>query len=206
LKGEKAVYAFEGAIFIAGAAVQWLRDGLGIIESSEETEALALSLKTNEGVYFVPALVGLGSPWWNSDVRGTIVGLTRGSGRAHLARAALESMAYQIRDVAEDMRKNDIQISELRVDGGATKNAFMIQFQADVLNIPVVRAAQVEATAWGVAALAGLSAGIFKSLDEIQSQWQQDVKVTPQSDRKLDYTGWQNALKSAFAGAHSNGN
>jgi len=203
LKGEKAVYAFEGAIFVAGAAVQWLRDGLGIIESSEETEALAASLKDNEGVYFVPALVGLGSPWWNSDVRGTIVGLTRGSGRAHLARAALESMAYQIRDVAEDMRKNGIEVSELRVDGGATKNGFMIQFQADVLNIPVVRAAQVESTAWGVAALAGLSAGIFSSLDEIQSQWQQDVKVTPQSDRKLDYSGWQNALKSAFAGAHS---
>ncbi len=138
--------------------MQWLRDGLGIIESSEETEALATSLKSNEGVYFVPALVGLGSPWWNSDVRGTIVGLTRGSGRAHLARAALESMAYQIRDVAEDMRKNDIQISELRVDGGATKNGFMIQFQADVLNIPVVRAAQVEATACGECALAGLSA------------------------------------------------
>lgn len=206
LQGEKAVYAFEGAIFIAGAAVQWLRDGLGIIESSEETEALATSLKDNEGVYFVPALVGLGSPWWNSDVRGTIVGLTRGSGRAHLARAALESMAYQIRDVAEDMRKNGIQVSELRVDGGATKNGFMIQFQADVLNIPVVRAAQVEATAWGVAALAGLSAGIFKSLDEIQSQWQQDVKVMPQSDRKLDYNGWQKALKSAFAGAGCNGN
>ncbi|HNB21254.1 MAG TPA: FGGY-family carbohydrate kinase, partial [Candidatus Melainabacteria bacterium] len=145
----------------------------------------------------------LGSPWWNSDVRGTIVGLTRGSGRAHLARAALESMAYQIRDVAEDMRKNGIAVSELRVDGGATKNGFMIQFQADVLNIPVVRAAQVESTAWGVAALAGLSAGIFKSLDEIQEQWQQDVKVTPQADRKLEYTGWQNALKSAFAGAGS---
>lgn len=200
LKDEPATYAFEGAIFVAGAAVQWLRDGLGIIESSEETEGLATSLKGNDGVYFVPALVGLGSPWWNSDVRGTITGLTRGTGRAHMARAALEAMAYQIRDVAEDMRANGIDMSELRVDGGATKNGFMIQFQADVLDVPVIRALQVESTAWGVAALAGLSVGIFKSLEEIQNQWQQDVKVLPQTNRKDDYSGWQKALKSAFAG------
>src|SRR5262249_34507628 len=137
LKDSPVVYAFEGAIFIAGAAIQWLRDGLGIIESSDETEALAASLKSNEGVYFVPALVGLGSPWWNSDVRGTIVGLTRASGRAHLVRAALESMAYQIRDVAKDMEEHSVKMTELRVDGGATRNKFMLQFQADLLGIPV---------------------------------------------------------------------
>jgi glycerol kinase len=198
-EGGDATYAIEGAIFIAGAAVQWLRDGLGIIDSSEETEKMASSLESNEGVYFVPALVGLGSPWWNSDVRGTIVGLTRGSGRNHLVRAALESMAYQIADVAQDMEKTGIKLSELRVDGGATKNAFMIQFQADLLGVPVVRSSQVESTAWGVAALAGLKAGLFKSESEIEGLWQRDVTVKPKVKRDTEYSGWQRALKGAFA-------
>jgi glycerol kinase len=206
LDDEPAVYAFEGAIFIAGAAVQWLRDGLGIIESSEETEALAASLKSNEGVYFVPALVGLGSPWWNSDVRGTIVGLTRGSGRAHLVRAALESMAYQIGDVADDMERNNIKIKELRVDGGATKNNFMIQFQADLLKVPVVRSLQVESTAWGVGALAGLKAGLYSRKDDLSKLWQRDVTVEPKVDRAQDYVGWLSALKGAFACAKGNSN
>ncbi|HEY9786257.1 MAG TPA: glycerol kinase GlpK [Candidatus Obscuribacterales bacterium] len=205
LEDQPVTYAFEGAIFIAGAAVQWLRDGLGIIESSSETEAMAKSLQSNEGVYFVPALVGLGSPWWNSDVRGTIVGLTRGSGRAHLARAALESMAYQIRDVSEDMHSHGADMSELRVDGGATNNGFLLQFQADILGVPVLRASQVEATAWGVAALSGLKAGIFESLDEIAQQWSSDVKISPQESRQEDYAGWQKALKGAFACADKNG-
>ncbi|MBU6454161.1 MAG: glycerol kinase GlpK [Cyanobacteria bacterium REEB67] len=203
LDGKKPTYAFEGAIFVAGAAVQWLRDGLGIIESSGETEQLAGSIDSNEGVYFVPALVGLGSPWWNSDVRGTIVGLTRGSGKAHFVRAALESMAYQITDVLEDMKKNGIVMRELRVDGGATKNAFMLQFQADVLGIPVLRSSQSESTAWGVAAMAALTAGLIKNEKELADLWQCDLKVFPLIDRKADYHGWQAALKGAFAHAEA---
>lgn len=199
LDGQPAVYAFEGAIFIAGAAIQWLRDGLGIIESSEETAALASRLESNEGVYFVPALAGLGSPWWNSDVRGTIVGLTRGSGRAHLVRAALEAMAYQISDVARDMERNGIKISELRVDGGATRNNFMLQFQSDLLNVPVIRSSRVESTAWGVAALAGMKAGLLSGTDNVSKLWEHDLTLTPQQDRASDYAGWQSALKGAFA-------
>jgi glycerol kinase len=199
LEGEKPTYAFEGAIFIAGAAVQWLRDGLGIIESSDETEKLARSLPSNEGVYFVPALVGLGSPWWNSDVRGTIVGITRGTGRSHFVRATLESMAYQVADVAHDMQENGIVVKELRVDGGATKNTFMMEFQADVLGVPVTRATNVEATAWGAAALAGLMAGLINVLAELNSGWQKDLKVAPASDRQSELAGWRKALEAAFA-------
>lgn len=203
LTGQKPVYAFEGAIFVAGAAVQWLRDGLGIIETSEETEKLARSIDSNEGVYFVPAFVGLGSPWWNSDVRGTIVGLTRGSGRAHLVRAALESMAYQVSDVVGDMQANGIAITELRVDGGATRNKLMMEFQSDVLNVPVTRAIQVESTAWGVAAMAGLTQGVIASAGDLADSWQKDLTVTPQTDRTAQYRGWQAALKGAFAQAQA---
>ncbi len=198
-EGKDPIYAFEGAIFVAGAAIQWLRDGLGIIESSSDTEELALSLDSNEGVYFVPALVGLGSPWWNSDVRGTIVGLTRGSGRAHLVRAALEAMAYQIGDVVEDMKKNGITIKELRVDGGASQNKFMVQFQADIAGVPVLRASQSESTAWGVAAMAALKIGLIKSKKDFSNGWQSDSKFMPTADRQKDYAGWQAALRGAFA-------
>lgn len=203
LDGQPASYAFEGAIFIAGAAVQWLRDGLGIIASSSQAEDLAITLDSNEGVYFVPALVGLGSPWWNSDVRGTIVGLTRGSGRAHLVRAALESMAYQIADVAKDIEEHGIKLEELRVDGGATRNKFMLQFQSDVLNVPVIRSSQVESTAWGVAALAGIKAGLINGLSQVSENWQHDLTLRPTKDRSGDYAGWQSALKAAFACAGS---
>jgi glycerol kinase len=192
-------YAFEGAIFVAGAAVQWLRDGLGLIESSNDTEELAQSLDSNEGVYFVPALVGLGSPWWNSDVRGTITGITRGTNRAHFVRAALEAMAYQVSDVIEDMKKNGINIKELRVDGGATQNNFMVQFQADITGVPVLRASQGESTAWGVAAMAALKSGLIKSKNEFSSGWQSDKKFSPSADRQKDYEGWQRALKGAFS-------
>jgi glycerol kinase len=201
LDGQRASYAFEGAIFIAGAAVQWLRDGLGIIASSSEAEDLATTLDGNEGVYFVPALVGLGSPWWNSDVRGTIVGLTRGSGRAHLVRAALESMAYQIADVAKDIEEHGIKLDELRVDGGATRNRFMLQFQSDLLNLPVIRSSQVESTAWGVAALAGIKAGLISGLADVSDNWQHDLTLDPLKNRSADYAGWQSALKAAFAAA-----
>ncbi|HEY9793194.1 MAG TPA: glycerol kinase GlpK [Candidatus Obscuribacterales bacterium] len=199
LEGHPATYGLEGAIFIAGAAVQWLRDGLGIIESSDETESWATSIESNDGVYFVPALVGLGSPWWDSDVRGAIVGITRGTTRAHFARAALESMAYQVADVADAMRRHNISMVEQRVDGGATKNNFLMQFQADVLGVPVVRSAQAESTAWGVAALAGMKAGIIKGLDEVTKNWKHGDTFTPKTNRAHEHNGWKAALRGAFA-------
>lgn len=201
LEGEKPTYALEGAIFIAGAAVQWLRDGLGIIASSDETEALARQVESNDGVYFVPALVGLGSPWWNSDVRGTITGITRGTSRAHFVRAALESMTYGVADVVMRMREYDLPVTDLRVDGGATKNNFLLQFQADVIRLPVVRSSQVESTAWGVAALAGLKTGLISGTQELQESWEHGQKFEVQSDRGADYSGWQAALRATFAQA-----
>jgi glycerol kinase len=201
LEGKPATYAFEGAIFIAGAAIQWLRDGLEIIADSKETEALAQSIDSNEGVYFVPAFVGLGSPWWNSNVRGTITGLTRGTGRSHFARAALEAIAYQVKDVAQDIMGQNIPLSELRVDGGATKNNFLLQFQSDLLEVPVVRSSQVESTAWGVAALAGLTSGVIGSQQDISNSWQRDTTFSPKQKRLSDYKGWRRSLAACFANA-----
>jgi glycerol kinase len=160
--GGKAAYALEGAIFIAGAAVQWLRDGLGIIADARETEALARSIESNDGVYFVPALVGLGAPNWEPNARGTIVGLTRGSGRAHLARAALEAMAYGTYEVLELMSAcAKTRFDRLRVDGGATENDWLLQYQADVLGVPVERPDMIETTALGAAGLAGVAGGVW---------------------------------------------
>ncbi|MBI1269766.1 glycerol kinase GlpK [bacterium] len=198
-EGKQPVYAFEGAIFVAGAAIQWLRDGLGLIENSEESENLATSIKSNDGVYFVPALVGLGSPWWNSDVRGTIVGLTRGSSREHFVRAALESMTYQVKDVIDTMQEDGIDVSRLRVDGGATKNNFMLQFQSDILDIPVQRAEQVESTAWGVAAMAGIKCGAIDCPEKLSEDWRCDHEFAPARNREAEYDGWKRALKGAFA-------
>jgi glycerol kinase len=164
--GEPA-YALEGAIFIAGAAVQWLRDGLGIIEQARDTESLARSLESNDGVYFVPALVGLGAPNWEPRARGTIVGLTRGTGRAHLARAALEAMAYSTHDVLEMMSAfAKTRFERLRVDGGAAENDWLLQFQADVLGVPVERPDVIETTALGAAGLAGVAGGVWGNADE----------------------------------------
>ena len=165
-KGD-AVYALEAAIFIAGAAVQWLRDGLAIITSAAETESLARSVDSTDGVYFVPALTGLGAPHWESAARGTIVGLTRGTGRAHLVRAALEAMAFGTAEVLGSMRDaSGAAFDKLRVDGGATQNDWLMQFQADVLGVPVERPDVVETTAMGAAGLAGLATGVWKSADE----------------------------------------
>ncbi len=204
LEGQRAVYGLEGAIFITGAAIQWLRDGLQIIESSDQTEAIATSIESNEGVYFVPALVGLGSPWWDSDVRGVITGLTRGTGRAHLVRAALEAMAYQVADVAAKMKENRIPLAEMRTDGGATRNNFLMQFQSDLLGVPVLRSTQVESTAWGVAALAAIKLGMLKNFDEISEIWEKDRIFKPQTDRSNAYAGWQNALRGTFAVGQQN--
>jgi glycerol kinase len=194
----KTEYALEGSVFIAGAAVQWLRDGLGIIASATETEKLAASVVDNHGVYFVPAFVGLGAPYWDMNARGAIVGLTRGAARAHLARAALEAMAYQTRDVVECMeRDSKIKARELRVDGGATRNDFLCQFQADILGIPVVRPVVTETTALGAAYLAGLAVGFWKNEREIAAQWQVEKKFEPRmkrSERERLYEGWKEAV------------
>jgi glycerol kinase len=199
--GGTTEYALEGSVFIAGAAVQWLRDGLGLITNAAESEALATSVNDTNGVYFVPAFVGLGAPYWDQDARGAIVGLTRGATRAHLVRAALEAMAYQTRDVVECMQKDSgIKAKELRVDGGATRNDFLCQFQADILGIPVVRPVITETTALGAAYLAGLAVGFWKNEKEIAKQWQVEKRFEPQmkkSERERLYEGWVAAVARA---------
>ena len=201
-------YALEGAIFIAGAAVQWLRDGLGIIGTAAETEALARSISSNDGVYFVPALVGQGAPDWEPNARGTIVGLTRGATRAHLARAALEAMTYATRDVLEAMRRSagteldGWRRVPLRVDGGASANDWLMQFQADVLDMPVERPQNIETTALGAAGLAGLAGGVWSTPDEFL----QGRRFTPfapaDASRATAYhAGWRRAVRTALAWA-----
>jgi len=196
--GKETEYALEGSVFIAGAAIQWLRDGLGIISSAAETEGLAASVADNHGVYFVPAFVGLGAPYWDQNARGAIVGLTRGATKAHLARAALEAMAYQTRDVVECMQRDSgIKARELRVDGGATRNDLLCQFQADILGIPVVRPVITETTALGAAYLAGLAVGFWKNETEIARQWQVEKRFEPKmkkSERDRLYDGWLKAV------------
>ncbi len=181
--GDNLTYALEGSIFNAGSVVQWLRDELKIISSSSEIESLAQKSKDNGGVYFVPAFNGLGAPYWDPNARGLISGLSRGSGRPEIARAALEGIAFQTLDVLDAM-KNDtgMEITELRADGGASVNNFLMQFQADILNIPVVRPQTSETTALGAAYLAGLATGFWKSTDECQSQWRKDREFSPQMD------------------------
>jgi glycerol kinase len=180
----KDEYALEGSVFIAGAVVQWLRDSLGIIKTSSEVETLAASAPDNGGVYFVPAFAGLGSPHWDPYARGTIIGLTRGTGAAHIARAALESIAYQTADVLRAMESDSgIKLSELRVDGGATQNDLLMQFQADVLGVRVVRPKVFETTALGAAYLAGLAVGYWKDAEEISAQWQTDRAFEPAMPR-----------------------
>ncbi len=177
---DKTEYALEGSVFIGGAVIQWLRDSLQIIEKSSDVEALANSVADNGGVYFVPAFVGLGAPHWNQDARGLIIGLTRGTGKAHIARAALESIAYQTADLLDAMQADSrIELKELRVDGGATSNETLLQFQADLLQIPVVRSRISETTALGAAYLSGLAVGFWKSKDELASHWQADKIFTP---------------------------
>ncbi|MGM5469564.1 glycerol kinase GlpK [Flavobacteriaceae bacterium LMO-SS05] len=194
----KTHYAFEGSIFIAGAVVQWLRDSLKIIRNSSDVENLANSVESTEGVYFVPAFAGLGAPHWNQHAQGTIFGLTRGSTDAHIARAALESIAYQTMDVLKAMEADSgISIKELRVDGGATVNNMLMQFQADVLNTITVRPKVVETTAMGAAFLAGLAVGYWESLEEIQEIWQTDRHFKPTEERKTidkNIKGWYKAI------------
>ena len=194
-------YALEGSVFIAGAVVQWLRDQLGIIESAPDVEALAASEEDNGGVYFVPAFAGLGSPHWDPYARGTIAGLTRGSSKGHIARAALEGIAYQSMDVLKAMEADSgISLSELRVDGGASMNALLMQFQSDILGVPVVRPQIPETTALGAAYLAGLATGYWASRDEISEQWGVDARFEPNMDAdKVSslVAGWQKAVGRA---------
>jgi glycerol kinase len=197
----KTFYALEGSVFIAGAVVQWLRDGLHIIQNSADVEKLATEVKTSEGVYFVPAFAGLGAPYWNQHARGMIVGITRGTTNAHIARAALESIAYQTMDVINAMQADaNIEVKELRVDGGATANNLLMQFQSDILNTKVIRPKITETTALGAAYLAGLAVGYWKNMDEISNQWQVEKTFEPQieSSKNIELIkGWQRAIKTA---------
>ncbi len=200
---DQTVYALEGSIFIGGAVVQWLRDSLGIIKKSADVEKLAAKVNSSEGVYFVPAFAGLGAPYWNQHARGTITGLTRGSTAAHIARAALDSIAYQTLEVLQAMKKDsDIDIYELRVDGGATVNDKLMQFQADLLRANVVRPKITETTALGAAYLAGLAVGYWNDLKEIKQQWQVDKVFFPAigiSEREELINGWKRAVKAVEA-------
>jgi glycerol kinase len=198
----KVEYALEGSVFVAGSVVQWLRDGIRLIDASSDSEAYAKRADSNGGVYFVPAFVGLGAPYWRSDVRGAIFGLTRGTRKEHIVRAALESMAYQTRDVLDAMQKDaGIELKTLRVDGGAIANNFLAQFQADVLGVPVERAQQPEATALGAAYLAGLAVGFWSSREEIAKQWSIGVSFKPaieQTERESRYADWKRAVKATL--------
>ncbi|GAA4430583.1 glycerol kinase GlpK [Pontibacter saemangeumensis] len=197
-------YALEGSIFIAGAVVQWLRDGLGVISSSAEVEQLARLVKSSDGVYLVPAFAGLGAPHWNQHTRGTMVGMTRGTTKAHIARAALESIAYQTMEVLSAMEADSgIEIKELRVDGGATDNDLLMQFQADILNVRVVKPEVTEVTAIGAAYLAGLAVGFWQSVEDIQQQWNISRQYEPAaSDSHQELIkGWLRAVRAAKAWA-----
>jgi glycerol kinase len=203
--GNETQYALEGSIFIAGAVVQWLRDGLGIIKNSGDVEKLAAKVKDSEGVYFVPAFAGLGAPHWNQHARGTIVGITRGSTSSHIARAALDSIAYQTLEVLLAMQKDSgIDIRELRVDGGATVNNQLMQFQADLLQANVVRPKITETTALGAAYLAGLAVNYWSNIKEIRQQWQMDRSFSPQIKEEETHSlikGWHRAVNAAKAWA-----
>ncbi|MCR4397746.1 MAG: glycerol kinase GlpK [Firmicutes bacterium] len=194
-------YALEGSIFITGAAVQWLRDGLRVISSAAESEDLASKVADSGGVYVVPAFVGLGAPYWDMYARGTIVGVTRGTTREHLVRATLESIAYQTRDVLESMTADSgIELSALRVDGGAVRNSLLMQFQSDILGVPVERPVITETTALGAAYLAGLAVGFWSGQNEVAAKWKVDAKYTPSMDkgtRERLYAGWKRAVERA---------
>lgn len=201
LEGQKMVYALEGGAFICGAAVQWLRDGLGVIQKSSEVEALAASVPDSAGVEFVPALTGLGAPHWRAEARGVITGLTRGTTKAHLARATLEAMALQNTEILQAMAMDlGKKIPSLRVDGGASANNLLMQMQADLMGTPVIRPVNVETTAMGAAYLAGLGCGLWKSVDEIRKIWAQDREFRSQmkpKDRSLRLKSWLSAVEKA---------
>lgn len=194
-------YALEGSVFMAGAIVQWLRDGLGIIKNSAEVEKLACQVNTTAGVVLVPAFTGLGAPHWDSDARALLCGMSRGTNKSHIARAALESIAFQVSDVLTAMQSDISQpLKELRVDGGASQNDMLMQFQADILNVPVLRPKLLESTAWGAAAMAGLKTNVFTNLNEISESWQLDRAFEPNmsnDQREYHLSLWNDALQRA---------
>jgi glycerol kinase len=198
----RPAYALEGSIFTTGAAVQWLRDAMGLIETAAETETVGARVDDTMGVYVVPAFAGLGAPYWDMHARGAVVGLTRGSGRDQIVRATLDSIAYQTRDVIDVMnRDSGVEINELRVDGGAAANNVLMQFQADVLGIPVVRPVLVETTAAGAAFLAGLGSGFWRDPGEIEGSWRRERLFEPaMSTERRDelYAGWRNAVRQVL--------
>lgn len=201
--GDKVTYALEGSIFVGGSVVQWLRDGLGIIKKSRDIEALALSVEDNGGVYFVPALTGLGAPYWDPNAKGTITGLTRGTTLGHIARATDEGIAFQTMDIVNAMRKDaGIDLGDLKVDGGASRDNYLLQVQADVLGTKVVRPTIVETTAKGAAYLAGLAVGFWKDIDEIKRQWAIDRVFEPTTDQEHVQQmkdGWADAIRRALS-------
>jgi glycerol kinase len=205
VKGQPIQYALEGSIFVAGAAVQWLRDEMKLIQSAAESEAVATSIDSSDGVYVVPAFVGLGAPYWDQYARGTIVGLTRGSGRAQIVRATLEAIAFQTRDVVSAMSADaGLPLDTLRVDGGAVANDFLMQFQADILGVPVQRPTITETTALGAAYLAGLAIGFWESQEEIAKQWLVEKTFEPMmsdGQRESLYSGWKRAVERSQAWA-----
>ncbi|MGD8326864.1 MAG: glycerol kinase GlpK [Sphingomonadales bacterium] len=199
----KTHYALEGSIFIAGALIQWLRDGLGLIKDASETQALAESVEDSAGVYIVPAFTGLGAPYWDAEARGAIVGLTRGAGKAEIIRAALEAQAYQTNDLISAMEADGVEPTRLRVDGGMVKNDWLCQDLANVLNVEIDRPSQTETTALGAAMLAALGAGLFSSLEEIAQTWKLERSFSPdlsEAERKKRLSGWKIAVKQVQAG------
>ena len=198
----KVSYALEGSVFVAGAAIQWLRDELQLISSSAETEQMALSVPDTCGVYLVPAFTGLGAPYWDPHARGILTGLSRGANRSHIVRAALESMAYQTYDVLHAMEEDaQIPLAELRVDGGAAANGFLLQFQADITGVPVLRPKTLETTALGAAYLAGLAVGYWKDLSEIRRNWGVSHAYSPKASKEYAagrLEGWQKAVRQAL--------
>jgi glycerol kinase len=199
----KVEYALEGSIFVSGSAIQWLRDGLRMLKDAKDSEEYALKVESTDGVYVVPAFVGLGTPYWDSDVRGAVFGLTRGTSKEHFVRATLESLAYQTKDVLSAMEADSgIELKTLRVDGGAVKNNFLMDFQSDILNVPVERPVVNETTALGAAYLAGLAVGFWESQEEIAKQWAIERKFDPKmTDEKRNelYTGWKKAVNATMA-------
>ena len=198
---QQNTFALEGSVFMAGAIVQWLRDGLGIIQHSSDVEKLACQVQDSDGVVLVPAFTGLGAPHWDSNARALLCGMSRGTSKAHIARAALESIAFQVSDVLSAMQADISQpLKELRVDGGASQNDMLMQFQADMLNVPVLRPKMLESTAWGAAAMAGLKMGIFSNVSEVAASWQLDRMFEPkmsEDQRQQHLHQWRTALKRA---------
>jgi glycerol kinase len=196
----RTTYALEGSILSAGSTIQWLRDGLGLFARAAETEALARSVSDAGGVYLVPAFTGLGAPHWDPDARGILVGLTRGTGRAEIARAGLDSVAYQTRDLLDAMAADGVRPATLKVDGGMAQNTFFLQRLADVLGLTILRPKMAESTAFGAACLAGLGRGVYRSLNDVVSLWKPEMKCEPQIDVRLrdrEIAGWRDAVRRA---------